>query len=168
MRINVNKFLILMLFIYSSILVADDKNEYSINLFCQDLNVILERVSVHSYNIANHQTTRTENGTPFRRKIIDHCLHGQCLISEDQTPPILKYRPGHPDANENGFVAYPDFSIDQERAKLIKAQNAYDLVVGNMPISSVNLLVGNKWDECFSKYIYFKEQFDFKTYLGRK
>jgi flagellar basal-body rod protein FlgC len=141
---------------------------YEVETFCQNLNVILQKVQIHSGNIANNQTTRTIEGGYYKRKILSGCKNGHCKVSLDNTPPILKYLPNHPDANENGYVAFPNFSIHEEKAHLIKAQNAYDLVVGNMPVKSIELLKGHKLDSCFENYAFFKEQFDFQAYLDRR
>lgn len=157
---------IFFLLISASVLASDQK--YSVDLFCQDLNVILQKVNVYSMNISNHKTTRTAEGGYFKRKLVKNCVNGKCEIVTDESSPILVYQPSHPDAQETGYVAYPSFSIADEKAKLIKAQNAYDLVVGNMPVKPVDLLIGDKFEKCFADYKFFKEQFDFQSYLGRK
>jgi hypothetical protein len=94
-------------------------------------------------------------------------MRGHCQIEKESTPPMLHYEPGTPDSNEEGYVAYPNFSLAEEKAKLIKAQNAYDLIIHNMPTDSKALLVGEKYKQCFNNYKFFKEQFNFKEYLGR-
>ena len=142
--------------------------EYKVETFCQDLNVIIQKVQVHSGNIANHQTTRTVEGGHYKRKMLSECKNGHCQVSFDNSPPMMKYLPNHPDSNENGYVAFPSFSIHEEKAHLIKAKNAYDLVVANMPVKSVELLKGHKLDKCYENYAFFKEQFDFQAYLGRR
>ncbi|MBT3982340.1 MAG: hypothetical protein HOE90_13360 [Bacteriovoracaceae bacterium] len=148
---------------------ALDHNEenYDVELFCQDINVILQRVNIASFNIANHKTTRTAKGGPFKRELISSCKDGHCKIEIDQTPPMLHYIPDHPDANKMGYVAFPNFSVLEEKAKMMKAQNAYNLIIAHMPVFTKDLVVGNKLNHCFENYQYFKEQFDFKSYLGR-
>lgn len=158
---------ILLFTLISSAAWAHDKTEYDIETFCQDLNVILIKVQTHSMNIENHQTTRTSEGGPYKRRIITKCHKGHCEMHEDRKSPILHYKPDHPDADENGYVAYPNFSVQEELKGLIKAQNAYDLVVGNMPVENIHLLAGDKFKHCHENYAFFKEQFDFQSYLGR-
>lgn len=155
------------LFILLSISQISFAQDYTTELFCQDLNIILQKVQVFSQNIANHQTTRTIEGGPYKKKIVTECRDGHCKIMNDSSAPILKYDPNHPDANSNGYVAYPNFSVQEQMAKLFKAQNAYDIVIAAMPIKPQDLLVGRKFKSCFENYAFFKEQFDFKTYLGR-
>ncbi|GIT09645.1 MAG: hypothetical protein CM1200mP30_32750 [Pseudomonadota bacterium] len=89
------------------------------------------RVNTISENIANANTTRTPEGGPYRRRIVtlaavsnDRTLKRNCVpgtvtghsyrskgggeIFQDNRAPILRYEPGHPDANEEGFVAMPN------------------------------------------------------------
>jgi flagellar basal body rod protein FlgC len=146
---------------------ANQDQQYSVETFCQDLNIILQKVQVHTSNIANHQTTRTHEGGHYKRLIIGDCKDGFCDTYKDESPPQLIYRPEHPDANEEGYVAYPFFSIYEEKSFLLKAQNAYSLVLSQMPVRPIALLKGNKFDQCFKNYKFFKEKFDFQTYLGR-
>jgi len=146
---------------------AHNEKNYDIELFCQDINVILQRVKTTAFNIANQQTTRTIEGGHFKRVLITGCKNGHCTTKVDQTPPMLHYMPDHPDTNENGYVAFPNFSITEEMDKMVKASKAYELIMKEKPINTKDLLVGNKLDQCFENYKYFKERFDFKTYLGR-
>ncbi|MCB9497344.1 MAG: flagellar basal body rod protein FlgC [Fibrobacteria bacterium] len=47
-------------------------------------------------------------------------------ISQDQNPPRLVYDPSHPDANEQGYVAYPNVNVVQEMVELIAVTRAYE------------------------------------------
>ena len=47
-------------------------------------------------------------------------------IVEDETPFKLKYEPGHPDADENGYVSMPNVEIVKEMVDMIDAQRAYE------------------------------------------
>ncbi len=47
-------------------------------------------------------------------------------IVEDESPFKLVYEPGHPDADENGYVRLPNVDIMKEMVDLISAQRAYD------------------------------------------
>ncbi len=122
------------------------------------------RVNVISSNIANAQTTRTEEGGPYRRrevmfKAIDfNTVFNQELmkgtsdkgysdpldegdfnkkvnppimsvivdkIIRDDKEPMMKFEPGHPDANAEGYVAYPNINPVIEMADLIEATRSY-------------------------------------------
>ncbi len=103
------------------------------------------RMEVISQNIANANTTKAENGEPYRRQLVhfDTILRKQIgrnrdlasnnlsevqasKIIEDSRPFREVYQPGHPDANENGMVQYPNVHIQEEMADMISASRAYE------------------------------------------
>ncbi len=112
------------------------------------------RMDIISNNLANVNTTRTENGGPYRRQIPVFTpreadarhpfrpvrpsarLHRSSVSSgmgvrvsaiiEDPSPPQLRYDPGHPDADENGMVAMPNVHPVHEMVDLISASRAYE------------------------------------------
>ncbi len=47
-------------------------------------------------------------------------------IKEDTSPPRLEYDPGHPDANAEGYVAYPNVNPVEEMVDMITASRAYE------------------------------------------
>lgn len=107
------------------------------------------RMDIIAENVANAETTRTEDGTPYRRKVVvfeeKNSLHtpfrkilqkenerytGSGVkvtgVYEDQwTEGNMVYDPSHPDADENGYVTYPNVSIITEMTNLIDASRAY-------------------------------------------
>jgi len=109
------------------------------------------RMDVIAENIANVSTTRTEDGTPYRRKIVtfqekelNDSLSFQNMlkksqaayegngvkvskVSEDyETDFIMEYDPSHPDADENGYVSYPNVNTVTEMTNLIDASRSYE------------------------------------------
>lgn len=111
------------------------------------------RMNTISSNIANINTTRTPEGGPYRRKdvvfeaIPDAKSFGEILttqpqkdvarvqvtdIAVDRKAPTMKYEPDHPDANEDGFVAYPNINLMEEMANMIQATRAYEANVSAM------------------------------------
>tara|TARA_B100001971_G_scaffold215185_1_gene259413 strand:+ start:97890 stop:98495 length:606 start_codon:yes stop_codon:yes gene_type:complete len=168
---NLLNVILSVLIIFSSLFLTKsafaDSSAYEIELFCQDINVLIQRVHVVSANIANANTTRTLEGGPYKRQIINICEKGHCKVTESSAAPILKYEPSHPDADKNGYVAYPNIDVHREMSDLVKIQRAYELVVKHAPIKSIDLLVGTKLEHCFEDYTYFKDGYDFKKYLGR-
>ncbi len=112
-----------------------------------------KRMAAISSNIANAQTTRTPEGGPYRRKEVvlgaepardsfsdilegeldEHAqtVHATTVISTDR-PPLLKYEPGHPDANEQGYVAYPDINLMKEMADMISTTRSYEANISAM------------------------------------
>jgi flagellar basal-body rod protein FlgC len=105
------------------------------------------RMDVISNNIANVNTTRTEDGEPFRRKMaIFQARHayGQrayqdrmnpkepgrgvrvTAIMEDMTPFKMEYNPEHPDADAEGYIRRPNINIVHEMVDMITATRAYE------------------------------------------
>jgi flagellar basal-body rod protein FlgC len=113
------------------------------------------RIDTISQNIANAQTTRSENGQPYKRKFVlfeerkaDGILDGRVgdisnsaisgngvrvtKVMEDNSPFKRKYEPGHPDADEDGYVNYPNVETIVEMVNLISATKAYEASVTGM------------------------------------
>lgn len=107
------------------------------------------RLDVISNNIANVNTTRTPSGGPYKRQMPvfepRSGNFGQFLnaiknktgpkvalgvrvaaIVDDPAPPRLVYDPTHPDANADGYVAFPDINIVKEMVDMISASRAYE------------------------------------------
>ncbi len=125
------------------------------------------RMDTIAENIANANTTRTADGTPYRRKVVTfetqetqqdrrsfgHVLsevvgtgraqlnHDRNIVSDDligygvkipqisedeETPMNMVYDPSHPDADENGYVTYPNVNTITEMTNLIDANRAYE------------------------------------------
>jgi flagellar basal-body rod protein FlgC len=102
-----------------------------------------KRVEVSSSNLANSQTTRTDEGGPYRRKDVvfqttsfENSLElamGDGVqgvevsdVVEDPAPFDRRYEPGHPDADAEGYVAYPNVSVMKEMANLVEASRSYE------------------------------------------
>lgn len=106
------------------------------------------RTDVIAENIANVNTTRTEDGTPYRRKIVTFAEKQSTpfsdvlqskrnayigdgvkvseLTEDDTTDFEMEYDPSNPDADENGYVSYPNVNIVTEMTNLIDASRAYE------------------------------------------
>ena len=107
-----------------------------------------QRVEVISSNLANSDTTRTEQGGPYRRKDLVfttqsvqgsfQTMLGEALdneagkgvrvagIYEDDAPFIRRYEPGHPDADKDGYVLMPNISPVEEMVNLISATRSFE------------------------------------------
>ena len=87
-----------------------------------------------SSNLANINTTRTKAGGPYKRRVpvfsemLDSTIGGYRVIgiSEDQGAPRMTYQPDHPDANEEGYVAYPNVNLVREMTDMLVASRAYE------------------------------------------
>lgn len=133
----------------------------SINVSASALNAEKTRIDVITKNIANSKTTRTTGGTPYRRQMavfeenkasifrehLDEKLNNLnpggvkvSKIAEDDSPFKLLYEPGHPDANEEGYVEMPNVDTVKEMVDLISAQRAYDSNITAMNTSKAMLM----------------------------
>ena len=105
------------------------------------LNAQKTRLDVVAQNIANAQTTRTANGTPYQRQIVSFESEllrrtgsgGPSLqsvrvaaIAPDRTPGPQVYNPQHPDAGSDGLVTMPNVNLSFEMVDLITASRAYE------------------------------------------
>lgn len=93
-----------------------------------------------SNNLANINTTRTENGGPYRRqsvvfegqekfdtvfqKEVGDGIRVSKVVQDNNTK--LVYDPDHPDANEEGYVEYPEINMTAEMTDLLMAQRGYE------------------------------------------
>ncbi len=110
------------------------------------------RAEVATSNLANAETTRTPEGGPYQRRMVvfssrpastfrlmlANSTGGNSLlpasggvrvsdVAVDPTPPERRFEPGHPDADENGYVAYPAINPIQEMVDLMGAERSYEL-----------------------------------------
>jgi len=109
-----------------------------------------QRAEIIAANMANAETTHTEAGGPFKRREVvfqspgassfrlalastgnpGGATPGSVQISDvvdDPTPPIMRYQPGNPDANKEGYVAYPAINPVTEMVDLMGSVRAYQL-----------------------------------------
>ena len=107
------------------------------------------RMDIISENVANANTTRTGDGTPYVRKVVtfkekdkqtpfSRVLNKSRdkytgegvkiggVYKDTQTEMNMVYDPSHPDADENGYVTYPNVNIITEMTNLIDASRAYE------------------------------------------
>ncbi len=117
------------------------------------------RINVVSANIANAKTTHTQEGGPYKKQqvVFEDVLLNQTkkigsndmeamnnknsaqelrgvgvkAILDSESKPILRFEPTHPDANEEGYVAYPDINPVIEMVDLIEAMRSYEANVAS-------------------------------------
>jgi flagellar basal-body rod protein FlgC len=88
-------------------------------------------LEVISQNLANSETTRTPEGGPYKREVAvvgtDPATGATTTrVVEDPRPGRQLYDPGHPDADANGFVTYPNVDITTELVDLMIARRVHE------------------------------------------
>ncbi|MCW5960200.1 MAG: flagellar basal body rod protein FlgC [Pyrinomonadaceae bacterium] len=118
----------------------------------QGMTAQRQRLEASAANLANANSTRTENGLPYQRRdvvfesqnvnetwnetaIANGLFDGdenrpQGVTSEvvlaDQNQFITQYQPGHPDADENGYVKLPDVDPLEETVNMMSAARSFE------------------------------------------
>jgi flagellar basal-body rod protein FlgC len=119
------------------------------------------RAELIAENMANADTTRTPNGGPYRRKDavfttapVQNSFAGTLAefnaggtqgvtvssVTVDQSDPERRYLPGHPDADADGYVAFPKINPAEEMVDLMGASRGYEANVA--AISTVKDMIG--------------------------
>jgi flagellar basal-body rod protein FlgC len=125
----------------------------SMRISASGLDAQTKRMNTISSNIANAETTETEEGGPYKKKdavftatpdreSFDEVLANEMdekpqgvlvtEIHEDQRAPRMVYNPSHPHANAEGYVAMPNVNTVEEMANMISAQRSYEADVTAM------------------------------------
>lgn len=120
----------------------------------------LERLKLDtiSTNIANVNTTRTAEGGPYRKKTVmfeesmkasrDQLASAEGRksfgvkvtgLEQDQRTTNLSYSPGHPDANEDGYVELSNVNLSDEMIEMMNTVRTYEANVSAFE-SSKNLM----------------------------
>lgn len=105
------------------------------------------RLDLIASNLANAETTKTAAGTPYRRKVAIFAPQGAAYsfrdllssatsvkaegvqvvgVQEDTSPFRKVYQPGHPEADQNGYVTYPNVDVVTEMVDMMAATRAYE------------------------------------------
>ena len=107
------------------------------------------RLNTISSNLANINSTRNEYGqkAPYQPRFVvfqtDDAIHGPAgsvgvkvsSVEIDPRPPLMKYEPGHVDANAEGYVAYPNIDLTTQFVDALEATRAYEANVGVIEVT---------------------------------
>lgn len=124
------------------------------------------RQDIIAQNIANVNTTRTEDGTPYKRKnvvfteksnnirnfssvltaatssIAGKGVKVTQIVEDNDTAMKMVYDPSHPDADENGYVTYPNVNVITEMTDLIDASRSYEANLTSFNATKAMLVKG--------------------------
>ncbi|MDA8745549.1 flagellar basal body rod protein FlgC [Rubripirellula amarantea] len=107
------------------------------------------RLNAISSNLANMSTTRNEFGdaAPYQPRHVtfqtDTAVHSPGggagvkvgSVEMSNKPPLMKYQPGHPDADAQGYVRYPNVDMTTEMVDAMQATRAYEANIGVIEIT---------------------------------
>jgi flagellar basal-body rod protein FlgC len=107
------------------------------------------RLDTISSNLANMSTTRDEWGrsNPYTPRFVTFETDSSnetsgggvgvrvATVEYAEVAPLMKYNPGHPDANEEGYVAYPNIDMTTEFVDALSATRAYEANIGVIEIT---------------------------------
>jgi flagellar basal-body rod protein FlgC len=135
----------------------------SLSVSASGMDAQRARAEVLAENLANSETTRTAGGGPYRRKDVlfesssvdspfagefQSALEGQGVrvagLVVDQRAPEKRYLPGHPDADVDGYVAFPHINPAEDMVDLMNASRGYQANVA--AISAVKDMIQRSLD----------------------
>ncbi len=137
----------------------------TISVSASGLSAQRERAQILVEDIANADTTRTAEGGPYRRRdavfqsapvespfssFLDSQMDTQengvrvSDITVDDSAPDRRYMPGHPDADKDGYVAFPRMNPAEDMVDLLGASRAYEANVS--AISAVKDMIQRSID----------------------
>lgn len=117
-----------------------------------------QRMNTIAGNIANASTTRDADGNPvsFQRRMVTFSAEDQGphsdrgvgvtyrVQTDTATPPRRVYQPGHPDADSDGYVTYPNVNLVTEFVNAVEASRAYEANVTAVEVSKEMAQLGLK------------------------
>src|ERR1051325_8371224 len=114
------------------------------NLASQGMTAQRERLEATASNLANANTTRTPEGGPYRRRdVVFETIQVESPLARDEegeataggrasviaaprNDVVLRYMPGHPDANADGYVAFPNVDPIEETVNMLSASRSFE------------------------------------------
>lgn len=116
----------------------------AVDVLSKGLSATRLRVNTIASNIANAQTTNTPEGGPYKPRYVHQVAQGVAnqftsaldratlsspkvlAVVTDNNEPKKVFQPGHPDADAQGYVAYPNINIVEAMTDLMSASRLYE------------------------------------------
>jgi flagellar basal-body rod protein FlgC len=116
----------------------------AVRIAASGLTMQRARMELVASNLANVNTTRTSQGGPYQRQLpLVRATGTQTAgfetglasalrqvevydVRTDSRPPLMKFEPGHPDADARGYVAYPNIDPIEETVDMVSALRSYE------------------------------------------
>jgi len=101
-----------------------------------------QRLNAVASNLANADSVTSANGQPYKAKqvVFEAVPIKVQQVIEDSRPPQMVYKPEHPHADENGYVAMPNVNVTEEMVNMIAASRAYQNNVETMNTTKTMLM----------------------------
>jgi flagellar basal-body rod protein FlgC len=115
----------------------------SLSVSASGMSAQRTRAELLTQNLANSETTRTPGGGPYKRRDAVFTTEGQSSpfsavfqnemstgvgvseVIEDKRPPERRFLPGHPDADKDGYVSFPNINPAEDMVDLMSASRGY-------------------------------------------
>ena len=115
----------------------------SLSVSASGMSAQRTRAELLVQNLANSETTRTPEGGPYKRRDAVFTTDDQtspfsavfqnevatgvgvAQVVEDTRPPDRRYMPGHPDADKDGYVSFPNINPAEDMVDLMSASRAF-------------------------------------------
>jgi flagellar basal-body rod protein FlgC len=115
----------------------------SLSVSASGMSAQRTRAELLVQNLANSETTRTPEGGPYKRRDAVFTTEDQtspfsavfqnevstgvgvAQVVEDTRPPDRRYMPGHPDADKDGYVSFPNINPAEDMVDLMSASRAF-------------------------------------------
>lgn len=115
----------------------------SFEVIASGLSAARQRMNTIASNVANAETTRTPEGGPYRRRDVVQVANSMQskfstaldrmslfkpsvqAVLEDTSEPRQVYQPGHPDASDDGYVAYPNINVVTSMTDMMSTARLY-------------------------------------------
>lgn len=136
----------------------------SLSVSASGMSAQRTRAELLVQNLANAETTRTPDGGPYKRRSAVFTTEQQVSpfsavfqseistgvavaeVVEDGRPPDRRYMPGHPDADKDGYVAFPNVNPAEDMVDLMNASRTFAgnvaaiSAIKNMIFRSIDLM----------------------------
>lgn len=120
------------------------------NIAGSGMNAQSARLNVVASNLANAESTTSENGRAYRAKQVELMASSigkdkaygvkVSKVVEDKSPYKMLYNPTHPHADANGYVAMPNVDVAEEMVNMMSASRAYQNNVDAMNMAKTLLI----------------------------
>lgn len=121
------------------------KDDILVSKLLDLLSLLKKRININLENIENIKTTRTTDGSYYKRKYLELEENGRLTIKEDlNNNPLLVWDPTNPDSIktglQKGYVQYPNINIKIEYDEYVENINLYNSIIEYLKYNNVNII----------------------------